>query len=175
MNIQPVYLFSFLIMLLFSCKTKQMQNASNNPDKKYETSSNESKMAFSFRKTACMGFCPTYVADVYQDGTVKYEGLMNVKNIGKFEYKVSKDFLDFVKNTAIELDFMTLKDQYDSPGISDFPSTFLTIYQGDMVKTVEQIGEAPEDLIIFLDEIHKEICKISDCKVDRNPIKVIEE
>lgn len=157
------YIILLLAFTVVACK-QQKKTAEKPAEKQIITKSAEPKLLFTFRKSVCYGYCPAYYAEVYSDGLVKYEGKAHVKNIGKFEFKAPKEFTDMVMNKAIELDFVNLKDKYES-GVPDFPSSILTIYQGDMVKTVEFIDNAPEEVTIYFNDIHDELCKITDCKI----------
>jgi len=48
----------------------------------------------SISKSVCFGICPAYSAQIFKDGTLIYEGIKNVENIGKFKGKVDLNALN---------------------------------------------------------------------------------
>ena len=125
---------TFLVYVLFliGCKTAKVN------------SSNEFPMIM-MEKTACMGACPTYVFNIYPDGTATYRGTKNVNNIGNYTAKLSVDQLQQIQTTFRDADFFKFADVY-SANMTDLPTTFIYYHNGrENLKITDYYG-APETL-----------------------------
>jgi len=133
-----------LFGLLISCKTVETAAAveeeivatptSENPIDSNETNDKstltqvedgDSLFAYIYR-SACFGKCPTYKMSIYNDGTVMLEGIRNVRLLGTFKTKITKEEMEQFSAIADSIEFFEMNDEYDSP-ITDVPSTTISI------------------------------------------------
>ena len=131
--------FWIALALLISCRNQSPANAVNSVS---STEIIESSPIY-FERTACFGRCPAFVFQY--DGadlvslTVKrpfYEGPMTKLVMGSYRAILSKKesgpFNDRILAAAERYSFSTLDSVYDSPMVTDLPSTILEI-QGHRV------------------------------------------
>ena len=128
----PRLTFLVCVMFLAGCKTAKVN------------SSNEFPMIM-MEKTACMGACPTYIFNIYPDGTATYRGTKNVKYIGNYTAKLSVDQMQRIKSTFEGADFFKFADVY-SANMTDLPTTFIYYHNGvENLKVTDYYG-APDTL-----------------------------
>lgn len=113
----------------------------------------EKTQLFSFEKTACFGQCPTYTMTFYSNGWVALNGRANIDKLGTYEMKLGKKEVKGLMEKLNKLGFCDLEEMYGM-GISDFPSTKMTMTCSGAQKTVTAVVEMPENLIEFIDETH---------------------
>jgi hypothetical protein len=109
----------------------------------------------SIKRTPCYGRCPIYEAKIYNSGFVVYEGKRFVDKEGVFTTRLDSDQLSQISQKASELRFFELNDEYDSP-VTDFPTTYTSIKNGNITKLVKNRVGGPENLKAlesFLDEM----------------------
>lgn len=88
-------------------------------------------VVISLSKTACFGECPVYSVQFFGNGTVIYNGIQNVDNIGSFKGNVQVSKISSLVAQAYEMGYFKLKDSYDNEGVTDLPSaTTKLIYNG---------------------------------------------
>ena len=122
----------FSIIIATGCKSSR------------QTSSTEFPIMM-MEKTACLGTCPTYLFNVYPDGSATYRGTKNVENIGEFTAVLSEDQLNYLKKSFEEADFFNFADVY-SANLTDLPTTFIYYHNGqDNLKITDYYG-APDAL-----------------------------
>lgn len=76
----------------------------------------------SMRRTPCFGKCPSYVIELYKDGTVKYTGVSDTKYSGTYEKKFSAERTAVIFKKMKEYRIDTCQQEYrlliaDVPGI----------------------------------------------------------
>ena len=104
-------------------------------------------------KTPCYGPCPVYSVTIYGDGTVLYEGIRHVNNIGKSTHKIPQDKVTGLVAMIYELNYFSLKDKYAAHWTDD--STVITSVRIDNEqKTVTNYGHFGPDR---LHEIERKI------------------
>jgi hypothetical protein len=146
-------LLSFFSMTMPSCaqKTASQKTTTKKVNKKAavapaKDAPTEAGPVISFERTACFGTCPSYVMQVYADGRVAYEGRRFVTIEGKKDLKLPAAAVTDMLQQARNAHFETFEKTYSS-GVTDVPSTILTIRQPDgNLKKVTAEGNAPENV-----------------------------
>ena len=104
-------------------------------------------------KTACFGPCPIYSVIIYGDGTVIYDGIQFVDNVGKSTHQIPKEHVNDLVELIYELNYFSLKDRYATNWTDD--STVITSVKiNNEQKTVANYGHFGPDR---LHEIEKKI------------------
>lgn len=99
----------------------------------------------SFRKTECLGDCPTYDLTIDEEGNVVFKGVKYVNETGERKFKLTDEEFTTLKDNLAKSNFSTYKKSYDDPNIMDLPSTFIS-YKGQQVQ-IRLWKEIPKDLI----------------------------
>jgi hypothetical protein len=103
-------------------------------------------------KTPCFGSCPVFVVKIYASGLVQWEGIKNVRRIGKFTTDVPAGWLDDLLKTAENHGFYKMAHRYPSNGttVPDLPQTTITISTHERGRySVTNIADAPLRLLEF--------------------------
>lgn len=111
-------------------------------------------------RTACFGRCPIYTASIYKSGFVLYQGEKWVEKEGLFQSKVSDEKINAIIKKAEAIGFFKMNESYDSPYVTDLPSTIVTIRGKEMVKIVANRYQGPEELAafeIYIDKVLNEL------------------
>jgi hypothetical protein len=140
------FLIFCTLILALSCKTTR------------QNTGNEFPMVM-MEKTACMGNCPTYLFNVYPDGTTTYRGTKNVEHIGEYTAFLTEDQLSYLKNSFEEANFFDFADVY-SANLTDLPTTFIYYHNGKENHKVTDYYGAPEALKNLEDKIEAFIATI---------------
>jgi hypothetical protein len=111
----------------------------------------DSKILIKIDKQGCMGNCPAYSAQIYDDGTVVYksEAWFQVKGIKRF--KIPIDIIKQLVDESQRINYFSLKDRYETT-ISDGPSTTTSISIDGKQKEVFN-GAGPKELYELEDKI----------------------
>lgn len=112
------------------------------------------RVVLQIRKTPCYGTCPVYEALLYQSGRVLYKGEEHVPEEGDFEMRLSPQTIEHLLKEAQNLNFFALAAYYPAQG-TDFPSTYLTLYEGNSYKTVRHQEGGPKRLRDFIQYTHE--------------------
>lgn len=102
-------------------------------------------------KTDCYGKCPSYIAEVYSDGTATFEGKANVEKIGTFEAQMPRRQIKTIQDQAANFNFFELDTIYPSNNqlLPDLPSTItLVAFDEDQHRIHHNYG-APKALKKF--------------------------
>ncbi len=95
----------------------------------------------SLEKTGCLGDCPVYTLEIYDDGTIRLEARRHLDLSGVHTDKLSPEELDRTVQALDEARLPQLNDLYDNR-VTDAPFTIVT-YRG---KTIRCRGDAPPQL-----------------------------
>lgn len=80
-----------------------------------------------FERTPCFGTCPAYVASIFADGRVEYEGRRFVLVRGKQTFRLPPDTVAALLAEARRIGFSQLDERY--AGLtSDLPATSITVH-----------------------------------------------
>lgn len=107
----------------------------------------------SLERSYCFGTCPVYKIEIYNSGFAVYTGQANTDKIGTFTTKFSKDQLNSLTNVAKEINYMSLNDVYDNPGVTDLPSHTSSIVINGVRKTVKRRIGYPQSIVVFEKQI----------------------
>lgn len=157
--------FIAIMLLSFSCKTSEdVSTLSDNsdqteeviepntpPEETAEEVTPPSRPTFfaSISRGACFGKCPIYEMFIYENGTAILKGERFVDNIGTFETTLTEEEIQKFTDTALEIGFMDLEDEYDTPKITDLPSATTMIRIDGVQKTVYRRSGYPQKLKIY--------------------------
>ncbi len=100
-------------------------------------------------RTACFGRCPIYNASIYKSGLVIYIGEKWVEREGHYKAVLSKDKVKALFEEAESIGFFKMEEAYDSPYVTDLPSTIITLQKDDVLKIVANRYQGPEELHQF--------------------------
>lgn len=94
-----------------------------------------------FERTACYGDCPAYKLTIYGDGRIEYEGIRNVKQVGRKQGHLANAELRNLVSQFNQTDFFKI-DQYSEKSCSctlctDMPTAMTEIKVRDMSHRVE--------------------------------------
>lgn len=112
------------------------------------------------QRTACFGRCPIYTASIYKSGYVSYMGEKWVEREGHYEAQISQNKIAELLNEAKKIGFQDLNNVYDSKGITDLPSTIITLRLENEPKIVVNRYQGPESLGkfgVFFDNMINEL------------------
>ena len=81
-------------------------------------------------RTACYGTCPVYKVILRNNGSLEYEGIQNVKRIGKYRGKINLWGFDKLVQLIEKSNFMDMQDRY-SIDMTDMPTVYTTVVYAD--------------------------------------------
>jgi len=145
-------LYVIIVGLVFlSCiNTKKNISSTAAPAQyQFENVSENDSLFASIRKGACFGQCPVYSMDIYNDGTVIYNGKNFVDKKGKHILKLEySELLAFV-TTAKAINYMQLNDSYDNVSVTDLQShkTYLFDSQSKLLPNFPVYGNSVIDMV----------------------------
>ena len=143
-----------IILISASCKTQPNAQATLNQDTTYNAVDEEKPqkriILVSMERTPCFGTCPWYKVQIFNDGNVLYHGKKFVERTGWFESRLSKEKLEQLNSSIIQLNAETLQNEYVNPHVADLPSTITTIIADGKEKTIKNgYDNPPASLVNF--------------------------
>ncbi len=121
-----------------------------------------------FEKTACFGSCPVFKVSINKSGKAFWHGIANVDKIGTWEAIASKQTLEEIKDKAFSVNYFDYYSKYPVDAtVVDASSTITFLRIGDMVKSINNTMDAPEELSQY-EEFLAEIISTLDWKQVRN-------
>lgn len=149
MRFSNAFFSLFLTFLLMSCSTGSMP-LKDAPE----------AYSITLERTACRGNCPVYSMTIHGDGTIEYEGFLNVPVKGKRIGSISKDSINSLLNAIEKVNVNELQAKYVKQGVTDMPSVlFKVIHTKDGVirgkSIVDYQGDdtAPEALRMLYNQM----------------------
>src|SRR5690606_20354565 len=110
-------------------------------------------LVISFDKTPCFGRCPVYKVKVYASGFAIYEGINFAEKMGTYSTRFKISQIENIYQSAVEIGYFEVKNEYNDPLISDLPSTISRIkYNGNDHRVMAR-NNVPEKLKIFHDNL----------------------
>lgn len=110
---------------------------------------------FELKTSPCFGECPVFELQVYHNGVATFNGESFTDKEGmwikRFEKSTVIDFTERFKS----IEFFSLKDAYDNPGVSDLSSTFITFRNDGAEKTINCRFDTPENLLAVIKDLGK--------------------
>ncbi|PKV48065.1 hypothetical protein ATE84_0051 [Aquimarina sp. MAR_2010_214] len=114
---------------------------------------NNDQIILKIERTPCLGKCPVYTFEIYDNKTLKYNGVKNVPNQGVRELKLSKKEYTNLISRFEKLPFSRYNTEYGPTNIRDITYVYVT-YKGKKVKMTQ--GSEPKELLNQVREIEKQ-------------------
>ena len=130
MNMKNVLLYFGIIVMAMACANQKKQPP---------------KLLVEMSRSPCMGVCPVYTLQVYDNGLVQLVGEKNIEQIGTYKAMLTSEELTALKQQFDALGFFSLEDEYVKR-VSDLPTTHISYTQGDQTKRIKDYYGAPEGL-----------------------------
>ncbi|MFM6954986.1 MAG: DUF6438 domain-containing protein [Ignavibacteria bacterium] len=149
MRISIAFLALMLTLLIMSCSSVSV------PMK-------DAPEAYSIilERTACRGNCPVYSMTVFGDGTIEYEGYLNVPVKGKRIGTIPKDSILSLLNAIEKVNVNELQATYLKQGVTDMPSVLFKvihtkngIIRGKSITDYQGDDTAPEALRMLYNQM----------------------
>lgn len=157
----------FLLTLLVSISLvacSQSKKTTTNTDSAINSTSSE--LFLTITKTPCYGKCPAYIAKIYSNGDVEFNGKSFVDFIGEHKGSLNADQINSIKNKIIEINFFELNDKYDS-NVTDFPSCILDVnIDGKEKSVLDRVG-GPKELKELEKLVHDLVLNSSLTKLEK--------
>ena len=103
-----------------------------------------SKLVAAYRKTSCFGVCPAYEVQIFDDGLVTWNGIMNTGTPGKARKQMDKSEVTKVQEKAALTNFFSMNDHYPDYPIVDASATIIYMSGNTKEKQVTAITGAPK-------------------------------
>lgn len=103
-----------------------------------------SKLVAAYRKTSCFGICPAYEVQIFDDGLVTWNGIMNTGTPGKARKQMDKSVATKAEEKAIVANFFSLNDHYPEYPIADASASVIYINSNNKEKQVTAITGTPK-------------------------------
>tara|TARA_B100001778_G_C18562125_1_gene618273 strand:+ start:1078 stop:1506 length:429 start_codon:yes stop_codon:yes gene_type:complete len=129
----------FLLITLYSCQFTY---------KPYEYQ--QKKSFISLQKKSCYGKCPIYEIEIFENGSLIFNGKKNIENIGVYNSKLTKEDMSKILDKAKHIEFHKLQNEYIE-SLNDLPKTILKVKN----KVVEYNSEYPKELEILENLIYE--------------------
>ncbi len=117
----------------------------------------EHPILVTYERTYCFGMCPVFKSEVLKDGTVLYEGINFVDNMGKHTAVAPESDLDSIKSMLKSVNYFELDSTYDNPAVMDIPAVLSSADLNGESHSVYDRWKAPKELkelYKLLDEIY---------------------
>jgi Domain of unknown function (DUF6438) len=111
----------------------------------------DANLRASLQKSPCFGFCGSFKAELFADGTAQYHGYAHVTRIGDYTAKVDAAFMKRITDKALSIKFLSLLDHYPTGNIaiSDMPTTTTYVRIGNDGKRITNNYDPPKELTEF--------------------------
>ena len=102
----------------------------------------------SLRRTPCMGRCPVYRLEVFENGIVRYTGVQFTDRLGTYWGRISPQDLEPIVELAENIGFKDLEGEYPTGGmrIMDLPTSTVYIKTTAWQKSVVSRNYANPDV-----------------------------
>lgn len=123
----------------------------------------EREPVITLRRTACLGYCPVYSLEIFEDGFIRYFGTEFVEYKGERRAVIRRDAVENLVALFLHADYFALKDNYETyraPDgtlwhVTDLPTAYTSLRIGRRKKSVRDYAFAPKRLTDLEDEIDK--------------------
>lgn len=166
---QKIIILIIAISISVACKAKKKIVKTENPNENTEqvVEKNDAKavveidttgtVLFWIERDICFGACPSYKAEVFENGTVKYLGRKFVDNEGLYFGKMSEQDMQELAQLAETMNFVSLEKVYDNRHVTDLPaSSVFASYKGKY-HTIMCRFDCPNELVNFMKVLDKKI------------------
>ena len=117
---------SFVMIVLAFVATFALHSCSSSS---FSVIDMEKNYDITLQRTACRGNCPVYSLSAQSDGTIVYEGFLNVQQKGKRIGKISADSVSAVLKDLHAMQFETMPAEFTHQNITDMPTVIFTVMQ----------------------------------------------
>ena len=110
---------------------------------------NSKDLVITLERTMCFGTCPVYKVAISGDGAVVYSGEAHVKVVGSRKIQIDEQKMKQLISLFKKIDYFSLKDNYDTYDVTDFPWAITSLsIEGRTKKVRHYHGDryAPEEL-----------------------------
>jgi len=156
-------LFFAVLASTISCKNQKNTGAENSASTNAHTDTvvvivekpaePKDSLVIAFDKTPCFGRCPVYKVKVYASGFAIYEGINFAEKMGLYSTQLKLSQIENIYQSAVEIGYFDLKNEYNDPLVMDLPSTISRInYKGNDHRVMAR-NNVPEKLKIFHDNL----------------------
>ena len=129
----------------------------------FATVAQQPEPVVTLRRTACLGTCPVYSVEIFDDGFVRYIGIEFVQYKGEQRVVIPQQAVENLVASFLRANYFALQDSYDtcrSPDgrrfiLTDLPTAYTSLRFGKRKKTVRNYICAPRSLSNLEDEIDK--------------------
>ena len=110
-------------------------------------------LLLSWERGSCYGRCPVYNVKIYKSGYGEYESVRwtNFEN-GLYSFNLTQSELNNMMQGAEDINFYDLDSFYDSD-VSDLPSYFVYVNNGDKVKGIRDRRLGPMELKTYVSSL----------------------
>jgi len=123
----------------------------------------EPEPVITLRRTACLGTCPVYFLEIFDDGFIRYVGIEFVQYRGEHRAVIPQDAVENLVASFLRADYLSLHDGYeiykDRMGrtwtVTDLPTAYTSLRVGTTKKSVRDYAFAPQRLIKLENEIDR--------------------
>ena len=109
------------------------------------------------KRSSCFGTCPYYEMTIYNSGYVVLNGKQHVEPLGMNSTTISEKKINSIKQSAYDIDFFSLNNEYDNKGVTDLPANTITIQVDGKSHTVMNRFGGPTNFRDLVDMIHSVI------------------
>lgn len=82
-------------------------------------------------RTPCYGTCPVYRIEIDSDGTVRYEGDINVKMTGHHEWTIPHERVEKLEEALQKYRFFDIEENLNAGVVTDMSSCVTTVHMSD--------------------------------------------
>jgi hypothetical protein len=130
-----------LVLVALMCSSATMALAQDGKKLAGVTEDNLKKLIISFERTSCYGNCPAYKLTIKGDGTVTYEGIRDVKTVGKNSGTLTEGDLRAILKALDDANFLTIGDTVGQKctcgECTDMPSAKISVTGAGLDHTVD--------------------------------------
>lgn len=140
--------YLLVLLALAACKTPTTDTGGPRAQTdavKADAPAQAPKLLVAIERTPCFGRCPIYRAELFDDGTLVFDGRRFTAMEGRHEAKLSKERVDGIVARVSESDFAKWKDSYEDHNVTDMPSVHLT-FREKTIRHYHGDRSAPEGL-----------------------------
>jgi hypothetical protein len=128
-----------------------------------EIRAQEREPVITLRRTACLGTCPVYSLEIFEDGFIRYIGTEVVQVQGERRAAIPRDTVEGLVALMLRANYFALHDRYlncklpdgNVLMISDLPTTSTSLRVKLRKKSVEDYVCAPKRLTDIEEEIDR--------------------
>jgi hypothetical protein len=157
---QLFIIIGLALLTLVACSAKK-KTAKVMFDNFFEV--HDTTLVATINKSYCFGKCPVYDMKIYANGDIKLQAIDNLelKN-GHYTSKISQSKLESIYKKALEVNYFNFNEVYTNEYIQDVPTTTTSLFNKETktLKRVENTWDAPRELKLFEEELHRLVAEL---------------